>query len=44
MDFKKCSAIKSQILTDFIVEWIEPSSQTEGVVHESPWLVYCNGA
>jgi ribonuclease HI len=23
---------------------MEPSSQTEGVVHESPWLVYCDRA
>jgi hypothetical protein len=43
-DFKKCSAIKSHILADFITEWMEPSSQTEDVVYESPWLVYCDGA
>jgi hypothetical protein len=44
VDFEKCSIINSQILADFIVEWIESSSQTEGVVQESPWLVYCDGA
>jgi hypothetical protein len=44
VDFKKWSAIKSQILTDFVTEWTEPSSQIEGVVQELPWLVYCDGA
>jgi hypothetical protein len=42
MDFKKRSTIKSQILADFIIEWTEPRSQIDGVVHESPWLVYCD--
>jgi hypothetical protein len=44
VDFKKRSAIKSQILANFVAEWMEPSSQTEGIVPESPLLVYCNGA
>jgi hypothetical protein len=26
IDFKRCSAIKSQILTDFMAEWMEPQS------------------
>jgi hypothetical protein len=42
VDFKKCSATKSHILDDFVAEWMETSSQTEGVVHELPWLVYCD--
>jgi ribonuclease HI len=29
-------------LTDFIAEWMEPNSQIEAMVHESPWLVYCD--
>jgi ribonuclease HI len=43
VDFEKHSAIKSQILADFIVEWTESGSATEGAVLESPWLVYCDG-
>jgi hypothetical protein len=41
--FEKGSAIKSQILANFIIEWTEPSSLIEGIVPESPWLVYCDG-
>jgi hypothetical protein len=36
VDFKKRSAIKSQVLADFIVDWIEPSSYTEGIVVDTP--------
>jgi hypothetical protein len=42
--FEKRSAIKSQILVGFVVEWTEPSSEAEGAVPESPLLVYCDGA
>jgi hypothetical protein len=31
-------AIKSQIMADFMVEWMEPQSQVDNV-QESPWLV-----
>jgi ribonuclease HI len=44
VDFEKHNAIKSQILADFITEWSELTSQTKDVVHELPWLVYCDGA
>jgi ribonuclease HI len=44
VDFEKRSAIKSQILADFITEWTKPSSYTECKVLESPWLIYCDGA
>jgi hypothetical protein len=44
VDFEKCSAIKSQILADFMAEWTEPSSEVEGAAPKSPWLVYCDGA
>jgi hypothetical protein len=44
IDFEKCSTIKSQTLADFVAEWMEPGSTTEGPVLESPWLVYCDGA
>jgi hypothetical protein len=42
VDFEKSNAIKSQILADFVAEWMEPGSATEGEVPESPWLVYCD--
>jgi hypothetical protein len=44
VDFEKRSAIKSQILADFMAEWTEPSSETEEAMAESPWLVHCDGA
>jgi hypothetical protein len=44
VDFEKCNAIKSQVLADFISEWTEPGFAAEGVVHESSWLIYCDGA
>jgi hypothetical protein len=44
VDFEKCTAIKSQILADFVVEWTELGSAIDGVVPESPWIVNCDGA
>jgi hypothetical protein len=44
IEFEKRRVIKSQILANFVAEWTEPSSRTEGIVPESPWLVYCDGA
>jgi hypothetical protein len=44
VDFKKRSAIKSQAIANFIVEWIEPSSYTEGPVSKSSWLIYYDGS
>jgi hypothetical protein len=44
VDFEKHSTIKSQILSDFVVEWTEAQSQTDDTTQESPWLVYCDGA
>jgi hypothetical protein len=44
IDFKKCSAIKSQVLADFVAEWMEPGSMIEGEVPKTPWVAYCNGA
>jgi hypothetical protein len=44
IDFEKRSAIKSQVLADFIADWMEPVSYTEGPVTESLWQVYCDGA
>jgi hypothetical protein len=44
IDFEKRSAIKSQVLADFIADWTKPSSYTIGIVIDTPWQVYCEGA
>jgi hypothetical protein len=44
IDFKKRTAIKSQVLVDFIADWAELSSYTEGTVIDTPWQVYCDRA
>jgi ribonuclease HI len=44
VDFEKCSALKSQILADFVEEWTKLGFTTEGIVLESSWLVYCDRA
>jgi hypothetical protein len=44
INFETCNTRKSQILADFVAEWTDPSSATEGAVPESPWVVYCDGA
>jgi hypothetical protein len=35
VDFEKRDAIKSQILADFVAEWMEPGFEVEGQVPES---------
>jgi hypothetical protein len=42
--FEKRSAIKSQVLADFITDWTEPSSYTECIVIGIPWQVYYDRA
>jgi hypothetical protein len=44
INFKKRSAIKSQVLADFIADWMELTSYAEGLVIELLWQVYCDGA
>jgi hypothetical protein len=44
VDFEKRSAIKSQILADFVVELTESGFATEGAVPKLPWLDCCDGA
>jgi hypothetical protein len=39
VDFEKRSTIKSQVLADFVTDWTEPSSYTEGIVVDTPWQV-----
>jgi hypothetical protein len=40
VNFEKRSMMKSQVLVDFVAEWMEPSSAAEGEVPKTPWLVY----
>jgi hypothetical protein len=44
VDFEKSSAIKCQILADFVEEWTEPGFAVEGAFLESAWLICCDGA
>jgi hypothetical protein len=44
IDFEKRSAIKSQVLANFIAAWTKPASYTEGPIIKSSWQVYCDGA
>jgi hypothetical protein len=44
IDFEKTSSIKSQVLANFIADWTEPASYTEGPIIKSSWQVYCDGA
>jgi hypothetical protein len=44
IDCEKRSAIKSQVLVDFIADWTEPSSYTESIVVDTPWQIYYDGA
>jgi hypothetical protein len=43
IDFERRNAIKSQVLADFIANWIEPASYTKDIVPETPWLVCYDG-
>jgi hypothetical protein len=43
-DFEKRSAIKSQVLADFITDRTDLSSYTKGLVIDTPWQVYCDGS
>jgi hypothetical protein len=44
IDFGKRSAIKSQVLVDFIVEWTSPSSVTADEELVLVWEIRCDGA
>jgi predicted regulator of amino acid metabolism with ACT domain len=44
VDIKKQSAIKSQILADFVAEWTELGFAADGEVPQSAWLIYCDRA
>jgi hypothetical protein len=43
IDFERRSAIKSQVLADFVVDWTSPTQNfNEEMV--TPWIVHCDGA
>jgi ribonuclease HI len=43
MDFERRSAIKSQVLTDFVVDWTSPTQNLDEEI-PTPWIVQCDGA
>jgi hypothetical protein len=43
VDFERRSAIKSQVLADFVVDWTSPQHNF-GEVTVTPLLVHCDGA
>jgi hypothetical protein len=43
VDFERRSAIKSQVLADFLVDWTSPTQNLDEKIPE-PWMVQCDGA
>jgi ribonuclease HI len=43
VDFERRSAIKSQVLADFVVDWTSPTQNLDEKIPE-PWIVKCDGA
>jgi hypothetical protein len=43
VDFERRSAIKSQVLADFVVNWTSPTQILDEKIPE-PWIVQCDGA
>jgi hypothetical protein len=43
VDFERRSAIKSQVLADFVVNWTSPTQNLDEKIPE-PWIVQCDGA
>jgi hypothetical protein len=44
IDFGKRSAIKSQVLVDFVVDWTSPSNATRDVELVPVWEIRCDRA
>jgi hypothetical protein len=44
IDFRKRSAIKSQVMADFVVDWTSPSNSTGDEELVPIWEIRCNGA
>jgi ribonuclease HI len=43
VDFERRSAIKSQVLADFVVDWTSPTQNSNEEI-SIPWIVQCDGA
>jgi hypothetical protein len=43
VDFERRSAIKSQVLADFVMDWTSPTQNLDEKIPE-PWIVQCDGA
>jgi ribonuclease HI len=43
VDFKRRSAIKSQVLADFVMDWTSPIQNIDEEI-PTPWIVQCDGA
>jgi hypothetical protein len=43
VDFERRSAIKSQVLADFVVDWTSPTQNLDEKM-PAPWIVQCDGA
>jgi hypothetical protein len=42
VDVKRRSAIKSQVLADFVVDWTSPTQNLDEEI-PTPWIVQCDG-
>jgi hypothetical protein len=43
VDFERRSAIKLQVLVDFVVDWTSPTQNSDKEI-PTPWIVQCDGA
>ena len=43
VDFERRSAIKSQVLADFVADWTSPTVDNNEDI-QTPWIVHCDGA
>jgi ribonuclease HI len=43
VNFERRSAIKSQVLADFVVDWTSPTQNLDEEI-PTPWIVQCDGA
>jgi ribonuclease HI len=43
VDFERRSAIKSQVIADFVVDWTSPTQNLDEEI-PTPWIVKCDGA
>jgi hypothetical protein len=43
VDFERRSAIKSQVLAEFVIDWTSPTQDSSEDI-TTPWVVHCDGA